>query len=167
MAIRGDSYSTIAEVEAMTKHLLDGEATFNSETRPTKTEVEKFIDRASGVLNNAFGSAGYAPANVTANSTAKLVADEWVTSRAVEWVESTQRGAGFSHDDNPRGGLSSDMAHEAVMQMRLGFARMGLTVSDPVHQGLTYTAFDEHDERADPDSTTLEQPIFRRRQFDA
>jgi hypothetical protein len=53
MAIRGDSYSSTGEVKAFTRHLLNGQSNFNSTTRPTVTELEKFIDRASGVLNLA------------------------------------------------------------------------------------------------------------------
>ena len=166
MAIRSDSYSSAAEVLALTRHLLDGEPTFNSETRPTLTEVEKFIDRSSGVLNSALWGAGFDPANVTANSTAKLSCDDWVTIRAANWVESTQRLAGFSDLPNEKPEDLQSMAQEAVDGWMLGFARMGITVSDPAHQGLQFTAMDDHDERSDPDSDTIEQPLFRRRMFE-
>ena len=46
MTLRLDSYASVAEVTAFTRHLLDGQSAFNSTTRPTVTELEKFIDRA-------------------------------------------------------------------------------------------------------------------------
>ena len=58
MTLRGDSYGTSDEVLAFTKHLLSGEETFNAATRPTDTEVDKFIDRASGILNVALEGVG-------------------------------------------------------------------------------------------------------------
>jgi len=61
MAIRADSFSSTSEVKAFTRHLLDGQSAFNSTTRPTATELEKFIDRASGVLNVAIARAGFTP----------------------------------------------------------------------------------------------------------
>ena len=33
MTLRGDSYGTVAEVTAYTRHLLDGQSAFNSTTR--------------------------------------------------------------------------------------------------------------------------------------
>src|SRR5512145_2945202 len=102
MAIRADSYSSTSEVKAFTRHLLDGQSAFNSTTRPTGTELEKFIDRASGVLNLALGGGGFAPSSVIANSTAKLACDDWVTSRAAEYVELTQRGTGYSDAEGSR-----------------------------------------------------------------
>ena len=47
MAIRSDSYSSIAGIVSGTRHLLDGQTTFNSTTIPTVTEVEVFVDEAS------------------------------------------------------------------------------------------------------------------------
>lgn len=167
MAIRGDSYSSVAEVTAYTRHLLDGEAAFNDVTRPSLTEVEKFIDRASGVLNMAIWQAGFNPTNVRANSTAKLPCDDWVTNQAAKYVELTQRGTGWSDEQGSRlAGFNQASAYDYVMDYALGWKRLGITVTDPVHQGLTFTALEPYDDRADPDDTGLEQPHFRRAQWD-
>jgi hypothetical protein len=170
MAIRTDSYSSVDDVTALTRHLLDGADGFGGDTRPTLDEVESFIDEASGTLNMAFRSAGFDPADVRANSTAKLPADAWVRGMAATVVELTQRGAGWNDDENTRTGFLAGLygdAMELVERMQKGLKREGITVTDPAHQGLTYTAFDKHSQRSDPDSTTLEQPQFRRGQFDS
>ena len=39
MALRNDSYGSVANVQALTRHLLDGAATFSNQTRPTLVEV--------------------------------------------------------------------------------------------------------------------------------
>ena len=169
MAIRADSYSSVDDVTALTRHLLDGDDAFGNDTRPTLLDVESFIDEASGTLNMAFRNAGFDPANIRANSTVKLPADSWVRGMAATVVELTQRGAGWEDTENTRTGFIAGLygdAMELVDRMALGIKREGIAVSDPVGQGLVYTAFDKESERADPDSTTLEQPKFTRGRFD-
>jgi hypothetical protein len=58
MAIRADSWSSTTDVKSLVRHILDGETTFNTTTRPTNPEVEAFIDEASGLLNLALRSSG-------------------------------------------------------------------------------------------------------------
>jgi len=167
MTIRADSYSSPAEVVAYTKHLLDGNATFNSTTRPTVTEVEKFIDRASGTLNVALRGCGLAVPIV--NSTAKLSCDDWVTNQATAYVELTQRGAHFDGTENTRAGsfleLNQD-AQEFVDMMCLGFKRLGVTQSDQSSDGLQFTGLQVKSDRSDPTDSTKRQPVFERGEFD-
>lgn len=167
MALRADSYGSVAEVLAFTRHLLDGETTFNPSTRPTLTEVERFIDRDSGVLNSALAQAGFS--TPLTNSTAALACAQWVVAQAANQVEFTALGMGFNDADGQRQvtltGLNRS-AKEFVKDNALGWKRLGATVADPANQGLTFTALDDHDERADPDNTGREQPVFRRRMFD-
>jgi len=168
MTIRGDSYGSADEVLAFTKHLLGGEETFNAATRPTNIEVEKFIDRASGILNVALSGVGLT--TPVTNSTAKLSCDEWVISQAVGYVELTQRGAGFNASENSRHGSFLNLhasAQEFADIYRQGFERIGVGVSHRVSEGLAFTALDDQDERLDPDDGTLEQPKFKRGLFDA
>jgi len=167
MSIRADSYSSTSEVKAFTKHLLNGQTAFNSTTRPTVTEVEKFIDRASGLLNVALGGVGLT--TPITNSTAKLACDDWVTDQATAYVELTQRGAGFDGTENTRPG-SFLALHEAAVSfaemMALGFKRLGVTQSDKASDGLQFTGLDAKSQRDDPDDSTLRQPLFERGQFD-
>lgn len=168
MALRSDSYGSVAEVLAYTRHLVDGEASFDFNTRPNNTEVEKFLDRASGVLNMAILGAGFTPANITANSTAKLACDDWVVTRAARMVELTQRGTGYDGTEGSRLAGFDTMLKEAgayVSGLAEGWKQLGITVSKAASEGLKFTGLDEHSVRSDPDNTTREQPIFRRRQF--
>ena len=169
MTIRSDSFSSVSEVVAFTRHLLDGQATFNSTTRPTVTELEKFIDRASGLLNVALSSAGFTPNNVYANSTAKLACDDWVTNKAARYVELTQRGTGYSEAEGGRlpafeilGG-----ADEFVKQNKLGFIQLGVSQSAKLSRGLSFTGLTAQDDRTDKDDTSPEQPVFNRKMFDS
>jgi len=169
MTIRSDSFSSTSEVKAYTRHLLDGQSTFNSTTRPTATELEKFIDRASGILNVAIAACGFNPANVRANSTAKLACDDWVTNRATKYVELTQRGTGYSEDDGSRIDAFSNMSGDANMfveGMCLGWKRLDIAQNYKLSDGLQFTALDAQKERTDPDDTSLEQPKFTRAQWD-
>src|SRR3990167_9908882 len=167
MTIRGDSYSTTSEVKALTKHLLDGQSGFNSTTRPTSTELEKFIDRASGALNVSLSKHGLT--TPVSNTTAKLLCDDWVTSRAVELVELTQRGLGFSGEEGSRTGAFKGLyaqADEFAEANALGFKRLGVGVAHPKHEGLAFTGMATQANRADPSDASLAQPAFRRGLFD-
>jgi len=168
MTIRADSYSSAEEVTAVTRHLLDGAESFNSGTRPTLAELEKFIDRSSGVLNMALLGAGFTPAAVIANSTAKLAGDEWVTVHAAQWAEVTQRGAGWSDEQNQRLGQQAMMkdAAEYVAMIKPGLKEAGITTGKPSYEGLTFTGLTAQEDRADPDNSSLEQPSFTREQWD-
>ena len=170
MTIRSDSYSSTGEVKAFTRHLLDGQSAFNSTTRPSATELEKFIDRASAALNLSLAKTGLSPSGVRANSTAKLACDDWVTAQAAMYVEMTQRGTGWSDAQGNRTSYFKGLygrADEFTKGNALGFKRLGVTVSAPMSQGLTFTGLDALDERADPDDTALAQPKFRLGQFES
>ncbi len=162
-------FSSTAEVVAFTRHLLDGQSTFNTTTRPTGTEVTKFIDRAGGVLSVAIANAGFSPATVAANSTAKLLCDDWVTARATEYVELTQRGTGYSDREGNRHSSFRNMTKSAsdfVDMNSLGFIRLGVSQTYKMSDGLAFTGLDVQADRADPDDTALEQPKFSRGQWD-
>lgn len=166
MTLRSDSYSTVNEVLAFTRHLLGGQSTFNSTTQPTVTEVEKFIDRASGVLNIALEQAGFH--TPVANSTGKLALDDWVSQRAAEYVELTQRGVGFSDAEGSRTASFRNLAKSAaefVGMYALGFKNLGLAMDFQSADGLSFTGQTAQADRADPSDTSLQQPAFVRGQF--
>lgn len=169
MAIRADSFSSTAEVKAFTRHLLDGQNAFNTTTRPRATELEKFIDRASGVLNSALARAGFAPSGVYANSTAKLSCDDFVTNYAVRYVELTQRGTGYSEEEGSRTaafGVKWEDAIKFAQSNALSFVELGISQRRKLSDGLSYTGLTAQKDRTDPDDTSLEQPFATRRQFD-
>src|SRR3972149_2221813 len=167
MTIRGDSYSTTSEVKALTRHLLDGQSAFNGTTRPTGTELEKFIDRASGALNVSLSKAGLS--TPVTNTTAKLLCDDWVTARAVELVELTQRGEGFSGESGSRTGAFKGLyaqADEFAEANSLGFKRLGVGVARPPHEGWAFRGMATPSSRSDRANTSVAQPAFRRGLFD-
>jgi hypothetical protein len=167
MAIRSDSFSSAAEVTAFTRHLLDGQTAFNSTSRPTVTELEKFIDRASGLVNTALAKAGFTPSSIYANSTAKLTCDDWVTNYAARYVELTQRGTGYSENEGGRlPAFELGTADEFVMESQLGFIRLGISQNIRASQGLTFTGLTAQADRTDPQDASREQPLFSRKNYD-
>jgi len=161
-------YSSTAEVKALTRMYLAGESAFNSTTVPTGTELDKFIERAGGVLNLALASYGFTPP-VTVGD-AKLACDEWVTVHAAKFVELSQFTTEFAEDGNRRSNTMGGLEKDAVTFVEtnvLGFQNLGVAQDSPSGQGVQFTAQYEHSQRSDPLDSTLEQPHFRRRQFDA
>lgn len=161
------NYSSTSEVKAFTRHLLDGQTAFNSTTRPTGTELSRFLDRISGILDMTMLKHGFA-APVT-NTTAKYALDDWATMRGAAYVELTQRGAGFNSGENSRESVFlnlSKQADEFVLGMRLALVRAGVTVSHGMGEALQFTGLTAVEDRADPDDTSLAQPLFTRHQFE-
>ena len=168
MALRADSYGTVVEVLAFTRHLLDSAATFSSETVPTDTQIEKFIDRASAYVNIALNTHGFT--TPVTNSTAVLMLDDWVVNQASMYTELTQRGAGFSEEEGSRTSSFKSLGNSAMKFVEvnaLGLKRLGVPVGHSLSDGLAFTALDDQDERADPDDSALEQPVFTRGLFGA
>lgn len=169
MAIRSDSFSSVNEVLAFTRHLLDEWNTFNTTTRPTLTEVEKFVDRASGVMNTALAMEGFSTAAVRANTTAKLPCDDWVAQEAAKQVELTQRGMGYGGQEGSRlagFNMNKKSAADFVCENKLGFIRLGIAQTYKSSDGLAFTGLDVQADRADPADSTLEQPKFARGKWD-
>ena len=169
MTIRGDSYSSVNDVLAWTRHLIEGQTTFNSTTRPTITEVESFINEASGVLNLALVQEGFNIPSVIANSTAKLSCDNWVRSWAVSFVELTHPMQGFGGDTGNRIELLQGMhgsSLEFVDNASRGFKQLGVTQTYSKSNVVKFTGETLQADRADPDDSTLQQPYFKRGQFD-
>lgn len=160
------SYSSVGEVLAFTRYLLGGQTTFNTTTQPTATEVQKFIERASNVLDVALSGQGITtPVNV---ATARGACDDWVTARAAEYVELTQRGAGYSDAEGNRHSAFRNMhkaAADFAKENKLGFVRLGVTAGHGLSEGLQFTGQTAQADRADPDDTSLEQPMFKRNLF--
>lgn len=167
MTISANSYSSVDEVLAMTRHMLDGAPMFDEATRPSLTEVEGFIDQVSADLNDAIRACGLAiPIAATGP---KMSCDLWVRVRAAAMVELTQRSTGFDGGEDSRYKALWDLLDEdpfAWVEKRCqSWADQGVTMTEAASGALTYTALSSHDNRSDPNSTTREQPMFRRRQF--
>ncbi|MBN1286157.1 MAG: hypothetical protein JXB47_12235 [Anaerolineae bacterium] len=169
MAIGANSYGSVGEVQAFTRHLLDGASAFNSTTRPTLSEVEKMVDRASAALNAGLAHMGFSIPIVQAD--AKLVCDEWVVAQVVNMVELTRESldwsgeAGVEADGNTGAGFAglSDSAMRFARQNGPGFKRLGCAVDDVVSQGLVFTGERAAGERGD--DAAVRTPRFSRSMF--
>lgn len=167
MALSADSYSSVNEVTALTRHLLDGNVLFGVDTRPTLTEVENFINYASSLLNAALAKRGFT--TPVTQATVVYALDMWVSGYAASWVELTQRGAGYSDAGNERASMIAAMvgdASEFVEKYWKGWAELGAAYDSTLAGAASFTALDKHSERSDPTNTTREQPLFSRRKFD-
>ena len=152
---------------AFTRHLLAGETSFNITTRPTSTEVNRFLSRISGVMNSALASRGF---TIPVSQADVLVAvNDWAVTRAAEYTEATQRGVGFGNGEGSRtavlGNLHAD-AIEFVTTNERGWKRLGAGVDQKLSQGLQFTGLDAAGDRNDPTDTSLAQPKFKRGLFD-
>lgn len=161
------NYGSVDEVVAFTRHLLDGQTTFNSTTRPTHTDVAQFLRRASGQLNSALAVAGFTVPVTQGDARAAI--DDWTIARTVEYIELTQRGVGYSDGEGSRVSAFRNISKSAnafVKENSLGWKRLGAAVGSAASQGLSFTGLDALSQRADPDDTSLAQPVFRRGLFD-
>lgn len=169
MAIRNDSYSSVSDVLAWTRHLLEGQTTFNSTTTPRLVDVEAFIDETSALLNLALTQCGFSSASIRSNSTAKLACDLWVRGWGVAFVELTQPTQGLGGGGGSRVDMLQNMqgkAFEFVDNYERGFKQLGITQSFSSSNVLKFTGETKQVDRADPSNTAIEQPYFSRRQFD-
>lgn len=159
-------YSSISEVTAFTRHLLDGQSVFNSTTRPTAAEVQGFLRRASATLNVALEGVGV-DTPITQED-ARLLCDDWVTQQGAKWVELTQRGVGFNEEEGSRLAAFNPGrdASKFAKDNRLGMLRLGATASAALSQGLQFTGSGTQADRTDRDDSDLEQPLFERHQFE-
>jgi hypothetical protein len=86
MAIGANSYGSVAEVAALTPHYATATGnTFDADTTPTLTQVEKFIDRVSAILNVLLAEAGFSVA--VSQADAKLALDQFTVMQAAHLVE--------------------------------------------------------------------------------
>lgn len=139
MALRADSYGSVAAVRALTRHLLDGAPSFDHTTRPTLAEVEEMIDRWSAVLNVALLNREVS-IPVTVDTPARLVCDQWVIRQAAAEVELTQRGTGWSGDEGSRlqALRMADGAGVAV-SVAAALRQTGILSQGSAYAGLTFT----------------------------
>ena len=163
MTISANSYGSVSEIVALARHLMDGEVSFSLSTVPTLAEVEKIIDRVSGLLNSALAAYGL---DIPISQTdAKLACDDFVVRWSIIEIRKAYPHLGLQVEENITGSLM-DAVRDFVDMFGLGFKNLGETVDDPASQGLAFTGLLKHSERSDPDNTSYEQPKFRRGQWD-
>ncbi|MCO5191363.1 MAG: hypothetical protein M9918_24630 [Anaerolineae bacterium] len=165
MALSANSYGTVAELEVMVRHLLDGASAFDGSTVPTLTEVETIIDRVSGVLNTALSNVGFSVP--VSDATAVLACDDFVIKWSMRELRNAYPHLGISDQKETKDGSLWQSAHKFVSLNKKAFQNLGESVGDPSSDGLSFTALDTRDNRSDPVNTSREQPKFWRGQFDS
>lgn len=161
------NYSAIDEIIPFTRHLLAGQTSFNSTTRPTASDVRQMLVMASEEINDALAGEGFTVPVTDAE--VKRSVSSWVSVRAAYLAELAQRGVGFNDGEGSRtAALMSTYgdAMEYVKARALAWKRRGAGQSQKLSDGLTFTGLDAQADRADPDDTSLAQPKFKRGLFD-
>ena len=159
MAIGSNSYGSVAEVAALTPHYATATGgTFDADTTPTLTQVEKFIDRVSGILNVLLAKAGFSiPVSQT---DAKLALDQFVVMQVAHLVEFAN-GAGpfISGGEEMRYGTPTRVimrdAELFIEQNGAGFEQLGATRTRHLTDGLEC--------RTEDDAGDTIEPVFQRK----
>ena len=168
MSLSASSYSSVAEVVALTRHLLDGQPSYNLLTRPTLVEVEKIIDQTSAELNMALAGQGFTVP--LTNATAVLACGAWVARQSARMIEQTQRSASWTGEEPgaqpgaPGGSMAA--AETFAKSIARSLHALDVASSRSAGEGLAFTGADARVYRDDPTDVTLEQPMFRRGLFD-
>lgn len=97
MALDSTSYGSVVGVAAHVKHLTNAVGSFDTQTRPTLTEVESFLDQVSDVLNGWLARAGYT-IPVSQENAARVLA-RYANLGAAGHCELAQRNSGYSPDN--------------------------------------------------------------------
>lgn len=91
------TYGSPEGVAAHVRHMLNGAATFDEETKPPLAHVEQWLDERSAQLTGCLAAAGYAvPVTQT---DAKTVLDRYANIGAAGDCELSMRNSGYSADD--------------------------------------------------------------------
>lgn len=100
MAIGAHSYGSVAEVAALVpKYTSSG--SFGVGTRPTEAQVEKFIDRVSGIVNVLLAEQGFSIP--VSQADAKLALDELVVEAVIDLCHAANSAGRFFTDRSLRG----------------------------------------------------------------
>ena len=156
MAIGANSYGSVAEVAALCKRYTTT-GSFGESTNPTSTQVEKMIDRVSGIVNVLLAEAGFA--TPVSQADAKLALDDFVVNQVVQLV-----GAANSHGiyapgsealrRTTPGQIILKEATEFITQHAGGFAGLGATRTRDLTYGLAC--------RTEDDAGKTIEPAFQR-----
>lgn len=167
MPLGANSYGSVAGVVAFTRHLLDGESTFNATTVPTLSEVEAMLDRASAALNLALAAVGLGIP--VAQADAKLACDEWVIGKTAGALEMTRQTVGWSGEEGRRQPVFNTLANAAknfAQDNRLAFIRLGVSETHSAGEGLVNPGATAKTNRADRTNADVAQPAFERGMMD-
>ena len=159
MTIGGNSYGSVAEVQALTARYLSSGA-FTTATRPTLAQVETWIDNASATLNVMLAKAGFSIP--IADTDAKAACGQIVVEVVVDMCHAANSTGRFFTERALEKGLSpmkvlrQDMA-DWVEAMAAGLELLGATRTYSALSGIAYRDTDN--------SGDATFPIFQRESF--
>lgn len=157
MAISANSYGTLAGVASRTPAYANASLTFDGATIPTATQVERWIDQVSSLLNSLLAQNSFAvpvTATMVVDSLAGFVEEE--VAQMVLAASGVGRFAVSPMNPESRRGLLIRLDAEAFVQSQAyGFEKMGATRRNDT---VTTIFFREADEAG---NATF--PIFQRR----
>lgn len=144
MAIGANSYGSVAEVEALAPRYTNS-GVYDATTRPTLIQVEKFIDRVSGMFNLLLAEEGFDIPVV--NADAKLVCDEFVIEQVVQLCHGANGSGPFAPGserlrNRTAFAIISSEAAGFVSQHAVGFEFLGAARSRAQTFGLGCTLTD-------------------------
>lgn len=140
MAIGANSYSSVAEVAAFTPlYATAAGQTFDANTRPTLTQVEKFIDQVSGMVNSILAKEGFDVPVIQAD--AALAIDGFVAIEVAGWVEYANGAGPFIQSaQNLRASTPARIilkdCEEFIDAQAIGFEALGALRNRRLTQGL-------------------------------
>lgn len=150
MALGANSYGTVAEVQALAPQYTT-EGVFTGFSRPTLTQVEKFLDRVSAVVNLLLAEQGFSIPITQADCV--LVLDEFVVQQSVDLVDAVNRSGRFFSEKvgaRNRGELIREDAESFIEDHSLGFELLGADRDYSLTHGLDYTAQDDAGKTIEP-----------------
>jgi len=156
MGIGANSYGSVAEVEALTKRYTSS-GTYGSGTNPTSTQVEKFIDRVSGIVNVILAEEGFTIP--VSQADAKLALDDFVVSQ-VALLCHAANGNGIYGPGSQQLRNTTPMrliikeAEAFIGDHATGFANLGAARSRSLAYGLEC--------RTEDDAGKTIEPVFQR-----
>ena len=159
MAIGSNSYGSVAEVAALTLRYTNA-GSYDATTRPTLTQVEKFVDRVSGILNVLLAEAGFAIPVTQAD--AKLALDDFAVDQAGELCHAANGSGTYAPGSEVLRGRTPreaiiNAAVKFVTEHADGLEALGATRDRHLTNGLTC--------RTEDDAGDALEPVFQRKQM--
>lgn len=161
MAIRSNSYGSVSEVEALVPRYCTDNGHFGPTSRPSLTQVEKFIDRVSGLVNILLAEEGFAIPVTQAD--AKLALDDFVVAQSAQLAHAVN-GAGpfapgneeFASGKSPFQIITKEAA-DFINKHADGLAALGASRTRSLTDGLACRTTDDAGDDI--------HPMFQRKQF--
>ncbi len=123
-------YATTQDVAAYCPNLITGAADFATSTTPTKSQVERWLERGAGMIDNVVGSRGFSvPTDSTSNAWFWL--QELNTYYAVAQAEMARTNVRLSPGERTRGQQFLKMWQDGIKELR---------ETDLSADGMTYTS---------------------------